>query len=165
MALVPVPQPQFDDLSILETVGKITYVRLPTPSLGGKGWLLKGKGIFVLEEGPGMVITMACTHAGSGSIDIVDGVPDASGFYPEPLIKDVSADGYWQQPGIHKMLTMCPSVMGSWMLSAGFYHGLTIHAEGGTDSAAVIATIVWMPEAKPKQAAPKAAAAAKTSAP
>ena len=148
--------PMFDDASILETVGKVTRVKLPVPILGGKGWLLKGKGIFVLEEGPGMVITMACTHAGSGSIDIVDGIPDPGGFYPEPNIRDPELDGYWLQPGIHRLLTMCPTVMGSWMLSAGFYHGLTVHAEGGTDSAAAICTIVWMPESiRAKQGAVK----------
>ena len=143
--------PDFDKQSILQHAGKVTYVRLPTPKLGGKIWLLEEKGMFVLEEGPGMIVTMACTHAGSGSIAIIDGIPDENGFFPAPAITVKWEPGYWQQSGVHKLLVASPSVMGSWMLSGGFYHGLTVLADGGTESASVIASLVWMPE---KVAAP-----------
>ena len=48
-----------------------------------------------------------------------------------------------------------PPVMGSWMLDAGFQHGLTIRNIGGQDSAPAMASIVWVPfKAKAKAPEP-----------
>src|SRR5262249_11131952 len=37
-----------------------------------------------------------------------------------------------------------PVVMGSWMCDGGFSHGLTLRAYGGVESAAAVASIVWV---------------------
>ena len=52
----------------------IRHIEVPTPVMGGKAWLLDDKGLFVLERGRGTLITLACTHAGAGGIEIIDGV-------------------------------------------------------------------------------------------
>jgi len=54
--------------------------------MGGKCWLLEAKGLYVLEEGPTLFRTLACTHAGSGGIVLIDGVPDESGRFPDEYL-------------------------------------------------------------------------------
>jgi hypothetical protein len=147
----------------------VTHIDLPTPPMGGKCWVLKSKGLFVLERGPGVLRTIACTHAGAGALEAIDGVPDDNGFFrdqdmaepnvanflhehdlatglsrPVPGGYDVAAKAYAVRQG-RPIYSASPTVMGSWMLDAGFLHGLTIRAAGGHEAAMVIASIVWMP--------------------
>lgn len=132
-------------------------VDMPTPSMGGKVWLLAEKGVFVLQRGSGTLRTLAITHAGAGNLEAIDGIPDDRGFFPDhemqaPVRAPDEADGpylvrlkaYHTRNG-RPFYRANPIVMGSWMLDAGFNHGLTIRAEGGHDSTSAIATVVWMP--------------------
>lgn len=66
---------------------RATRIIVPAPPMGGKSFLLKEKGLFVLEVGPGTLRTIACTHAGAGALEVIDGVPDASGFFPGDELK------------------------------------------------------------------------------
>ena len=122
---------------------KPKIILLETPPLGGKCWLLEDKGIFVLEKCSGVLRTIACTHAGSGSLAVIDGIPDENGFFPDHEMKE-DHPNYHMRNG-RPIYRATPVVMGSWMLDAGFFHGLTLLAKGGTDSACAIASIVWMP--------------------
>ena len=128
------------------------------PPMGGKAWLLAEKGLFVLEEGPGILRTIACTHAGAGNLEAIDGIPDANGFFamggevPEPQPIDFPTPGDYQAALIawsrregRPIYRANPIVMGSWMLDGGFIHGLTIRAAGGHASTSAIATVVWVP--------------------
>lgn len=126
---------------------------MPSPKLGGKCFLIKTPGLYVFEEGPGVLRTMAVTHAGSGSLVAFDGVPDDRGLFPDETMEEylVQPDGskmrnkqYDQRNG-RAFYRATPAVMGSWMVDAGFYHGLTLLADGGGHGVAVFATIVWMP--------------------
>jgi hypothetical protein len=133
---------------IERTVGAVTYVDLPLPPQGGKCWLLESKGIFVLEPGPGTLRTIACTHAGAGAIEVLDGIPDENGFFPdeamaEPVGNDLEALKIWHARRGRCLYRANPVVMGSWLLDAGFIHGLTIRAQGGNLAATAIASIVW----------------------
>ena len=151
--------------SVERQVGKVVYIDLPTPPMGGKIWVLEKKGVFVLEPGPGTLRTIACTHAGSGAIDVLDGIPDDNGFFADEEMTDPSGrqadfatpDDYtaairsWHSRRGRRIYPANPVVMGSWMLDGGFIHGLTIRAEGGAASACAMASIVWMPyRARPK---------------
>lgn len=151
-------------------VGKTTWLDIAMPPMGGKCWVLEDKGIFVLAEGPGVLRTIACTHGGSGAIEVIDGVPSADGFFddermtePDPLkfetdVAYFDALKLWGQRRGRPIYKANPVVMGSWMLDGGFLHGLTVRAEGGTAAAAAIASIVWMPF-KPRTPAPSTSAA------
>lgn len=121
---------------------KVMRIVLPSPKIGGKAWLLNRKGIFVLEEGEGVLRTIACTHIGSGSMIIRNGLPNENGeFQPIPEMEEGVETEYSGRP----LFRANPVVMGSWMLDAGFSEGLTIQAEGGMDNNCAIATIVWLP--------------------
>lgn len=140
---------------------QIVEINLPPPVLGSKCFLLEEKGMFILERGPGLLRTIACTHAGCGSLVAIDGVPNEKGFFPEipegenilDLPTDPTKGAYPGRP----FYRANPTVMGSWMLDAGFFHGLTILAAGGNDGIAAIASIVWMPY-RARTPAPPAAA-------
>lgn len=120
----------------------VTKITLPTPKIGGKAWLLNRKGVYVLEEGPGVLRTIACTHIGSGSMVVCNGLPDARGqFPPKPQFALGEEREYVGRP----LFRANPVVMGSWMMDAGFIDGLTIQADGGMDNNCAIATIVWLP--------------------
>jgi hypothetical protein len=157
-------------IAAVRVAGAVTYIDLPTPPIGGICWLLREKGIFVLQRGPGVLRTIACTHAGSGALEAIDGVPDERGFFgdqdmPDPndnigaAMAESAAEpdsgilaanrlarskAYAQRRG-RPLYSASPVVMGSWMLDAGFLHGLTIRAAAGHDSVCAIASIVWMP--------------------
>ena len=126
----------------------ITRINLPTPKMGGKCFLLEDKGWFVLQEGAGVLRTIACTHAGSGSLMAFDGVPDENGFFPD---ENMSPDDprYWTRNG-KPIYRANPVVMGSWMTDSSFEYGLTIRATGGVESASAVATIVWLGFDEPK---------------
>jgi hypothetical protein len=142
---------------IERVVGAVTYIDIPAPPMGGCCYLLEAKGLFVLHTGPGTLRTIACTHGGSGAIEVLDGIPDDNGFFPdealtEPQAIDFAApsdyfdarNAYHSRRG-RALYRANPVVMGSWMLDSGFIHGLTIRAQGGSTSACAIASIVWMP--------------------
>ena len=136
---------------------RVVRVELSVPPMGGKCFLLESKGLFILEVGPGVLRTIACTHAGSGSIEAIDGMPNDEGFFPDQNLREPSPPEFETHDlYVEAMKKYCtrngrsiyrgnPVVMGSWFLDAGFEHGLTIRAEGGHDSATAIASIVFMP--------------------
>jgi hypothetical protein len=121
---------------------KVVRVTLPVPRIGAKAWLLNRKGIFVLEEGFGVLRTIACTHIGSGSFVIRSGLPNAQGEFPEIPPFPPGVEGEYNG---RTLFRANPVVMGSWMLDGGFVNGLTIEADGGMDNNCAIATIVWLP--------------------
>lgn len=121
----------------------VTRVEIPQPKLGGKCWVLEQPGRYILEPGPGVLRTLAVTHAGSGSLIAFDGVPDERGRFPD-LDVDEDDPRWWQRLG-RPIYRACPVVMGSWMLDGGFMHGLTIFADGGGHGISCTASIVWMP--------------------
>src|ERR1700678_3476955 len=84
-----------------------TRVELPVPPMGGKCWVLDRKGLFVLEEGPGTLRTIACTHAGSGSLICYDGLPDSRGFFPDEQMAEPAQPPPedWDQYVIYKVTT------------------------------------------------------------
>jgi hypothetical protein len=110
---------------------------MPAPPQGGKNWLIEEKGIFILERGAGTLRTIACTHAGSGTIVAYDGVPDEDGEFPEGNKKAIGANG-------RLIYKANPPVMGSWMMDAGFVNGLTIESVGGQRATSTIMTVVWV---------------------
>jgi hypothetical protein len=130
----------------------VVEIEIPTPPMGGKIWLLESKGLFILQRGPGMLRTIACTHAGAGALEAIDGVPDNDGFFPDrELTEFTTVDGdqtrnmkFYARNG-RPIYRATSAIMGSFMLDGGFYHGLTIRAQGGHQSSSAIASIVWMP--------------------
>lgn len=128
------------------------FIEIPLrqPIMGGKAWVIEESGLFVLERGGGVLRTVACTHAGSGSCEAADGVPDENGFFQIYSPHKPPAECEPGKPGWGRRLFRgSPVVMGSWMLDAGFSDGLTFRYGGGTDGVAMIATIVWMLTRKP----------------
>lgn len=106
-------------------------IELETPPIGNKILCAHQYGIYILEVGPCIWRGLACTHAGSGSVDIYDGVADARGFFPE---------------GQGRLLYKAsPSVMGMWMLDAGCRHGLTMIVNGDISPVAPFVSITWLP--------------------
>jgi len=131
--------------------GRAIHIEIPVPLLGGKAWLLKDKGVFVLERGPGSLGTLAITHAGSGALIAYDGVPDDGGWFPDEAMAEDDPK-FWARRG-RPLYFANPVVMGSWWINAGFQHGLTIVAAGGHQGSSAIATVVWQ---KVKERAPGA---------
>lgn len=150
-----------------DTPGAPKIIALPQPPMGGKCFVVREKGLFVLERGPGTLRTIACTHAGAGALEAIDGIPDARGFFlgeswsapemPPGIMERMKAgdprlpqdeaymtDPYWTRNG-RAFYSANPVVMGSWMLDAGFQHGLTLRVQGGHEAAMAIASVVWVP--------------------
>ena len=118
--------------------------------MGGKCFVLEQKGLFLMEPGPGTLRTIACTHAGSGQLIAYDGIPNENGFFPD---HEMPAD----HPEYHcrngrPIYRANPVVMGSWMLDAGFLHGLTIFVVGDQLTVNCVASVVWMPFVARKRA-------------
>lgn len=90
---------------------------VPEPIIGAKGHLFDVVGNFVLEEGPGVLRAIACTHTGSCYLTICDGLNG------------------------RRMFKMHPVVLGQYMLDMGFLNGLAVEIGGGM---AGIVTITWM---------------------
>lgn len=125
---------------------KLVTIELPKPKMGSKGWLLDRWGNFNLEQGPGVLRGIACTHTGSGTLEVVDGIPNEDGFYPDEEIVNKGSLHPDYNTANGRMVFKSPgSVMGMWTLNVGLYHGLTIHAYGGTDSAPPCITFIWEP--------------------
>jgi len=127
-------------------VHKPQRIILPRPRMGGKIWLLDEQGVFILEEGEGIIRTIACTHAGTGTLQVFDGVPDENGFFPDEDLPET--DPKYEQRNGRPIYRATPTVMGSWMQDGGFYHGLTVFHTGGHENAGCCASIVWMPVGK-----------------
>jgi hypothetical protein len=129
------------------------HIYVPDPPIGNKVVCLRERGIFVLERGPAIWRGMCCTHAGSGGVIVVDGVPDAEGFFPEPP-KVISTDitdpaelqkamsEAWGYNG-REIYYAHPACMGMWMLDAGVMHGLTIISFGEVAQSAPVITATW----------------------
>lgn len=125
---------------------KPNFISIAKPKMGSKGFLLDNWGVYVLEQGPGVLRGLACTHAGSGTLQIIDGIPNDDGFFPdesilskghlEPLYNQANGRPIFQSPG---------SVMGMWHLNIGLHHGLTVCAIGGNDTATPVVTLIWDP--------------------
>lgn len=127
---------------------KPIHIEVPQPIAGGKAFLLDSIGMYVLERGPGTLITNAITHAGGGSLAIIDGIPDENGHFPdEPPLPGPGdppeAFEAWGKRANREYFRASPVVMGSWMLNAGFHNGLTVWASGGHETISPIVTIVW----------------------
>lgn len=88
------------------------------PPIGAKAWVMDRKGRFILEEQPGNLLHLTCTHAGEGGI----------------LASDL--DG-------RPLLRLQPSAMGVWHMNGGFHHGLVIENSGNAPNLSAIATVVW----------------------
>jgi hypothetical protein len=124
----------------VERAGYFDLTSIPMPQLGGKIWVLDKKGQFLLERGPGTLRTVACTGAGSGSLLVIDGVPDENGEIPLVPNKSGNLTTGWKL-----LLKSNPVVMGSWMLDGGFQNGLTVRHYGGQSAVAAFASFVWLP--------------------
>lgn len=126
------------------TGNTVEFIDVPLPKMGGKAWLLDRPGVFVLERGEGTLRTFACTHFGAGNVAIYDGIPVDDGQF-----QDIAEDhpDYPMRNG-RPIYRANPAVMGSWMLDAGFIHGLTIEVAGGHEGITPIGTFVWMPRAR-----------------
>jgi len=116
-------------------------VKLADPPIGGKSFLIRQKGVFVLEEGPGMLQICNITHGGAGEMSIYDGVPGETGHFPDEMMAE-SHEKFGQHNG-RAFSQFSPVYMGAWMMNAGFVHGLTVIMEGSDVPA--FATLVWTP--------------------
>lgn len=122
----------------------ICRVTRPQPQLGAKCVALTQKGVYIMEQGPGSLVTIACTHAGSGIVVAYDGYPDENGFVETYSPDPKALDQDLTKPGLE--LVHChPAIMGSWMMNSGYHHGLTIILGSEDNSPSAIASIVWMP--------------------
>lgn len=128
-----------------EVQGAIHHIVLPIPKMGSKGWVLDEFGNFLLEAGPGILRGLACTHTGSGSLELIDGVvDDKTGFYPTAIeiLKNHLHPAYHSCNG-RRLFFSSGSVMGMWTLNIGFHHGLTVHAKLGHKAAPPCVTLIW----------------------
>lgn len=122
---------------------KPVKVNLPTPEMGNKIWLLQQKGVYILEEGPGMLAGISSTYAGGVTLEIYDGIPDADGFFPKPA----STEGAYNGRSIWRSH---PLYMGMNQLNGGFHHGLTVICDGSVDPTV---SITWAAvKSSPKKA-------------
>jgi hypothetical protein len=161
------PIGRYDPFSFSNEERRPVDILVPMPPIGGKIWLLDRKGLFVLERCAGTLRTLAVTHAGSGALEAIDGVPDENGHFPddhmpEPEAPPQDADDSAIAEYIERRKAFdsrngrpfyqAPStVMNSWMLDGGFLHGLCIRALSGHSSVSATASIVWLPfRGKPK---------------
>lgn len=133
------------------------FLSIAKPPIGNKCFLVKERGMFVLESGPGSIRAMACTHAGSGGIVIYDGIPDKNGMFedhpPEELFKvDLYASEEerakallsWSQNKNGKEIYYAhPAVLGMWQIDGGCQHGITLISSGELSNAPPIITVVW----------------------
>ncbi len=126
-----------------EVKNKITLIKMPTPKLGAKTYLLKKGGIYVLEPGPGALQAIAVTHAGTGSMSIYDGVPDDRGNFPDSEMLETD-NGYYARNG-RDVFQMSPILMGMFMLNAGLFHGLTVKCFDGQHGVSTRLTLAWVP--------------------
>ena len=133
----------YDKSKVEEKRGKVTYIKLPTPKLGAKTYLLKNSGIYVLEPGPGALQAIAVTHAGTGALTIRDGIPDDRGYFPDQEMLETD-ERYHHRNG-RDIWAASPIIMGMWMVNAGLFHGLTVECFGGMHDVSTRITLAWVP--------------------
>lgn len=135
------------------------YVNLPEPPIGNKIFLIRERGMYVLEQGPTLFRAMACTHAGSGGLAVYDGIPDKEGFFPDkkpvwelpenPTPEQLeeaekkAREFEWAFNG-REVYYAHPACMGMWMLDGGLQHGLTIVSSGLHIGTSPVVSITWM---------------------
>lgn len=135
---------------------KPKLIRVKKPLIGNKVYLIKERGLFVLEEGACSIRGMACTHAGSGGIVVYDGVPRTDGHFEAPPEELFKVDLYeteeqraqalkdWEDNRDGREIYYAhPAVMGMWMLDGGCNHGLTIMSSGEHSATPPVLTITW----------------------
>lgn len=129
------------------SANNIIRVTRPAPKLGAKAVSLKTKATFVLSEGPGTLVAIIVTRAGSGMIIASDGVPDRDSGHYRPHAASFDEMGHIEEElnkdGL-ELFHLEPVVMGVYQLNAGFNHGLTIETDAGHSSVSSIFTPVWM---------------------
>jgi hypothetical protein len=128
---------------------KPVCVDVEQPVMGGKCFTVFTKGMWVLEEGPGMFQSWLCTAAGSGGVVIRDGIPDKNGIFEglEEGMREFMRTGKADFNG-KPLYIAHPAVMQPWALNGGFHRGLTLELtntnprvpDGG---AVTVGTIVW----------------------
>lgn len=115
-------------------------IAIAKPPMGAKAWVLQERGVYVLEEVPGNLLHLTCTHAGSGGVHVYDGA-----IVGGKLVG-------------RKLLHLSPSAMGVWHLNAGFQHGLVVENIGATGQGGAqqekylhspFATVVWQTRTQP----------------
>jgi hypothetical protein len=156
MAMTQAPDDFDGEAAVIKPIGLISSgvirlpiykINLPMPPLGAKCLAIIRKGVFIFEEGPGTLMGIMCTHAGSGVVLGIDGMPDERGFIesysPDP--DNPSQD--LTRPGLEKYHAH-PAIMGAFQLNGGFHHGLTMIFGAGHDSVPTVATVTWMPFVK-----------------
>ena len=131
-----------EDLGRTSSGLRVVRVRLPKPAMGAKCYLVERKGIYVLEAGEGVFRSLSCTHVGSGSVHIHDGLPDENGYFGNERMDPYSKE-YMSANG-RKLYAAVPQVMCFWMLDAGFRRGLTVVASGGAPDSVVFLSISWI---------------------
>lgn len=107
------------------------YKRLaiPKPPIGGKSTVIRDDGTFLLEEGPGLIWHVLCSHAGMHGFEVWDAQLQ---------------DGDLKLA--RQLFTMNPGYLGVWHLNAGFQFGLAIKSvssQGAHPHAPTLAP-VWM---------------------
>lgn len=130
-------------------------IHVPQPEIGNKFFCPTEKGMYVLEEGPGMFVGWLCTAAGSGGVFVYDGIPNEDGLFEpvgaspgqaEGLIR-AEATGNFDFNG-RAIYTSVPPIMQPWQMNAGFKYGLTLEVTGNTPpmpamGAVTIGTCTW----------------------
>jgi hypothetical protein len=102
-------------------------VNVPRPPYSNKGYCVMHKGLYVLEEGEGMLTAVACTHFGEGFIRIFD----------------TRLNDNLTIPAYSPLLYSTPQTMCLWMLGAGFNNGLVVEAVGAREDIPVFLSLSW----------------------
>ena len=144
--VIAAPEPQHimtrgDGLSVYR-------ITLPDARMGAKVFLLERKGVYVLEEGPGILRSLACTYVGSGSLIVRDGVPSANGYFDADKFDPYSQE-YAMANG-RKVYAASPVCIGFWGLDCALVHGLTVEAAGGIKDGTVLVTVCWLKQKAPR---------------
>lgn len=133
------------------------WMRFKQPMIGAKCFCVVEKGMYVLEEGPGMLQMWLCTAAGSGGVFIYDGIPNEDGLF-EPIgdvrgqaegLKHALATGENDHNG-RLIYGAVPPIMQPWAMNAGFNYGLVLEITGNdpripSEGARTVGTVTWQP--------------------
>ncbi len=115
-------------------------IKVPAPSMGGRGVGLREPGLYVLATGPGLLQSLNITNPGAGELDLIDGVPDARGWF----IADAPLAG----SGNGRVLKhFSPTYVGQWPSMVSFSHGLTVVMPGSEVAPPPYVTVSWIADA------------------
>ena len=103
-------------------------VRMPFPPFANKGYMVERKGLYILEESPGMLVAVACMHFGEGQVRVMDA------RIQENMV--IAA-------GARPLYTATTQTMCLWMLGAGFDQGLLVEALGTDRGQPVFMSLSW----------------------